>query len=111
MSDLLGSLLAAMKIRPLGAKVLVRPLPLDEVSAGGIILPERARDSSKEHARVGDVVGVGDGYRFLFTNQIALDVQVGDRVLYGNFVGDEIVIDGVKHQLIHEESILGVFET
>jgi chaperonin GroES len=99
-----------MNIRPIGARVLVKPLPADNVTSGGIYIPDAAQKKSLR----GEVVGVGKGTVVGSDETVTLwsgvDVEIGDKVIYGDFVGDEIEIDGVKHQLLHEEHILGVIE-
>lgn len=113
-----------MNIRPLGPKILVKPLPRESMSAGGIIIPDVARGREKDVARYGEVVGVGSGYRVRDDARaleqihhvqkdqraIPLDVKVGDQIIYGNWLGEEVDLDGVKHQLIHEEHVLAVID-
>jgi len=91
------------KIRPLGDRVLVEPVDEKEVTKGGIIIP----DSAKEKPMEGKVVALGkklddDG------KEIAFDVKVGDKVLLPKYGGTEIKIDNVTYQLVREDDLLGV---
>ena len=92
-----------MKIRPLGARVLVEPIEEKEQMKGGIIIP----DSAKEKPTEGKVVAIGikrddDG------KEIAFDVKVGDTVLMPKYGGTEIKIDDKEYQIVREEDLLGV---
>jgi len=96
----------AMKIRPLQDRVIVRRIEAkEERSAGGIIIP----DTAKEKPQEGKVVAVGPGRRD-DGKLVALDVKAGDRVLFGKYAGSEIKIDGEEHLILREEDILGVVE-
>ena len=96
----------AMKIRPLQDRVIVRRIEeKEERSAGGIIIP----DTAKEKPQEGKVVAVGPGRRD-DGKLIAPDVKAGDRVLFGKYSGSEIKIDGEEHLILREEDILGVVE-
>ncbi len=93
----------ASKIRPLGARVLVEPIEEKEVSKGGIIIP----DTAKEKPMEGKVIALGikrdeDG------KEMSFDVKVGDVVLLPKYGGTEIKIDGKEYQLVREEDLLGV---
>ncbi|MSR77692.1 MAG: co-chaperone GroES [Candidatus Omnitrophica bacterium] len=95
-----------MKIKPLGDRVLVEVLEAEEKTKGGIILP----DTAKEEKTEGKVISVGTG-KFLESGKIQpLEVKKGDRVLFGKYSGDEIVIDGSKHKILKESEILAVYE-
>ena len=95
-----------MAFRPLHDRIVVRRIEAEEKSAGGIIIP----DTAKEKPQEGEVVAVGEGkYREDGTRQ-TLDVQPGDRVLFGKYSGNEIKIDGVDHLILREDDILGVLE-
>lgn len=93
-----------MKIRPLGARVLVKPVDASgEQTKGGIIIP----DSAKEKPQEGDVIAIGkkrddDG------NEIEFDVKVGDRVLMPKYGGTEVKIDDEEYQIVREDDLLGV---
>jgi chaperonin GroES len=96
----------AMKIRPLQDRVIVRRVEeKEERSAGGIIIP----DTAKEKPQEGKVVAVGPGRRD-DGKLVAVDVKAGDRVLFGKYSGSEIKIDGEEHLILREEDILGVVE-
>ncbi len=95
-----------MKIRPLGDKILVKVLEAEEKTKGGIILP----DTAKEEKTEGKVISVGPG-KVLESGKIqALEVKKGDRVIFGKYAGDEIVIDGDKHKILKESEILAICE-
>ncbi len=96
----------SMKIRPLGDKVLVEVLEAEEKTKGGIILP----DTAKEEKTEGKIIAVGGG-KLLESGKIQpLEVKKGDRVIFGKYAGDEILIDGKKHKVLKESEILAVFE-
>src|SRR5207245_3546842 len=98
--------MAAMKVRPLQDRVIVRRIEeKEERSVGGIIIP----DTAKEKPQEGKVVAVGKGRRE-DGKLIAVDVKAGDRVLFGKYTGSEIKIDGEEHLILREEDILGVVE-
>lgn len=95
-----------MKVRPLSDKVLVVVLEAEEKTKGGIILP----DTAKEEKTEGKVIAVGSG-RVLESGKVQpLEVKKGDRVIFGKYAGDEILIDGRKHKVLKENDILAVFE-
>lgn len=94
------------KIRPLHDRVIVKRLPEEEVTKGGIIIP----DSAKEKPIQGEVVAVGTG-KLLEGGQVrALDVKVGDRVMFGKYSGSEIKVDGTENLILREDEILAVIE-
>jgi len=96
----------ATKIRPLHDRVIVKRLEEAEVrSAGGIIIP----DTAKEKPQEGKVVAVGSGKRE-DGKVIPLDVKTGDRILFGKYSGSEIKLDGEEHLILREEDILAVVE-
>ena len=82
----------ALKIKPLGSRVVVEPIEQEEVTPGGIVLPETA----KEKPQKGNVLSVGPGDRDEEGKRIPMDVKVGDTVLYAKYSGTEIKIDGKK---------------
>lgn len=95
-----------MKIRPLGDKVLVEVLEAEEKTKGGIILP----DTAKEEKTEGKVIAVGAG-KVLESGKVqSPEVKRGDRVIFGKYAGDEILIDGKKHKVLKESEILAVFD-
>ncbi len=93
-----------MKIRPLHDRVVVRPLESDEKSAGGIIIPDTAKEKPSE----GEIVATGAGARGDDGKIIALDVKKGDRILYGKWSGTEVTIDGEDLLIMKESDIMGV---
>ena len=95
-----------MKIRPLNDRVLVKRLEGAEKTAGGIIIP----DSAKEKPAEGEIVAVGPGKLNDSGERVAMDVAVGDRVLFSKYAGTEIKIDGVEHICMRENDILGIIE-
>jgi chaperonin GroES len=93
-----------MSFRPLHDRVLVRRIESDEKTAGGIIIP----DSAKEKPQEGTVVAVGSGNRDEAGKLIPLDVKAGDRILFGKWSGTEIKIDGEELLIMKESDILGI---
>ena len=93
-----------MKFRPLHDRVVVRRLDSDEKTAGGIIIP----DSAKEKPMEGKVVAVGPGARNEKGDLIALDVKSGDTVLFGKWSGTEVKIDGEDLLIMKESDIMGI---
>ena len=95
-----------MKVRPLADRVLVEVLEAEAKTKGGIILP----DTAKEEKTEGKVVAIGAG-KMLESGKIqAIEVKKGDRVLFGKYSGDDLMIDGVKHKIVRESEILAVYE-
>jgi chaperonin GroES len=95
-----------MKFRPLHDRVVVKRLDAEDKSAGGIIIP----DSAKEKPSQGEIVAVGPGGRDEAGKLVPLDVQVGNRVLFGKWSGTEVKIDGVDYLIMKESDIMGVLE-
>jgi chaperonin GroES len=94
-----------MKIQPLGDRVVVRPLEAEAKTKGGIILPENA----KEKPQQGEIVAVGKGKTLENGTLCALEVKVGDKVLYGKYSGNEITTkDGEELLIMKEEDILAI---
>ena len=97
----------ATKIRPLHDRLIVKRLEDQEQrSAGGIIIP----DTAKEKPQEGKVLAVGAGKRNEEGKRTPLDVKVGDRVLFGKYSGNDIKIDGEEHFILREEDVLAVLE-
>jgi chaperonin GroES len=96
-----------MKFRPLHDRVLIRPLDTEERTAGGIIIP----DTAKEKPQEGKVIAVGPGARTEDGTLIPPDVKKGDRVLFGKWSGTEVKIDGDDLLIMKEADLLGVIET
>jgi len=95
-----------MKIRPLGDRVLVVGIEEKEKTAGGIIIP----DTAKEKPQEGKVMAVGPGKWDEKGKRIPLAVKKNDRVLFGKYAGNEIKIDGVEYLIMREDDILGIIE-
>ena len=95
-----------MKIRPLQDRIIVKRIEGDEVSPGGIIIP----DSAKEKPQEGKVIAVGKGKIGEDGKVQPLDVKKGDKVLFSKYAGNEVNIDGDEHLIIREDDVLGVIE-
>ena len=95
-----------MNFRPLHDRVLVRRIEADEKTAGGIIIP----DTAKEKPMQGEVLAVGPGVRNEKGELVKLDVQVGDRILFGKWSGTEVKIDGDELLIMKESDIMGVLD-
>ncbi|MBU2495295.1 MAG: co-chaperone GroES [Candidatus Omnitrophica bacterium] len=95
-----------MKIKPLGDRVVVKPLEGVEKSKGGIVIP----DTAKEKPQEGKVVAVGKGRVTDDGKVIAAEVKVNDKVLYGKYSGTEITVDSEEYVVLHESDILGIVE-
>jgi len=93
-----------MAFRPLHDRVVVRRIEADTKTAGGIIIPDSAQEKPSE----GEVIAVGEGNRDDSGNRIALDVKVGDRVLFGKWSGTEVKINGEDLLIMKESDIMGV---
>jgi chaperonin GroES len=96
----------AVNLRPLGSRVVVEPLEAEEVTAGGIVLPETA----KEKPQRGKILSVGPGDRDEDGDRIAMDVTPGDVVLYAKYAGTEIKVDGKKLLILKESDLLAIVE-
>ena len=95
-----------MKIRPLHDRVIVKRVEAERTTASGIVLP----DSAGEKPDQGEVLAVGPGKRDDNGKQVALDVKVGDRVLFGKYSGQTVKVDGEELLVMREEDIMGVVE-
>ena len=95
-----------MKFRPLHDRVLVKRVESESKTAGGIIIP----DTAKEKPQEGEVIAVGPGARDENGKIQALDVKVGDRILFGKWSGTEVKIDGVEYLIMKESDIMGILE-
>ena len=94
-----------MKIRPLHDRVVVRRMEEETTSAGGIVIP----DSATEKPAQGEIIAVGNG-QITDTGVRALDVKVGDKVMFGKFAGTEIKVDGEELLVMREEDIVAVID-
>jgi chaperonin GroES len=95
-----------VKIQPLGDRVLVQPIEAKELKRSGIIIP----DSAKEKPQEGLVVAAGKGKTADDGKVIAMDVKVGDKILYGKYSGNEIKLDGEDYLIMHQDDILGILK-
>jgi|SRR5271157_1528337 chaperonin GroES len=95
-----------MNIRPLHDRVVVKRIEQQEQKQGSLYIP----DSAKEKPQEGEVVAVGKGKRSEDGKVHALDVQAGDRILFGKYSGSDIKMDGQEYLIMREDEILGVFE-
>jgi chaperonin GroES len=95
-----------MKFRPLHDRVVVTRIDAEDKTAGGIIIP----DTAKEKPSKGEVISVGPGRRDEAGKIIPIDLKVGDRVLFGKWSGTEVKIDGVEYLIMKESDIMGVIE-
>jgi chaperonin GroES len=96
-----------MKFRPLHDRVLVRRIEAEEKTAGGIIIP----DTAKEKPMEGEVIAVGPGARNEKGELFPLDVKAGDRILFGKWSGSEVRMDGKDLLIMKESDIMGIVET
>ncbi len=97
----------SISLKPLGSRVVVEPIEQEEVTAGGIVLPETA----KEKPQKGTVLSVGPGDRDEDGERIPMDVTPGETVLYAKYAGTEIKIDGKKLLILKESDLLAIVET
>jgi len=96
----------SMKIKPLGDRLLVKPLEEEEVTASGIVLPETA----KEKPQKGEVLAIGPGSRDDEGKHIAMEVSVKDTVLFAKYAGTEIKVEADKLLILRESDILAIIE-
>ncbi len=95
-----------MKFRPLHDRVVVRRIEAEEKTAGGIIIP----DTAKEKPQEGEVIAAGPGARNEQGQLVALEVKAGDRILFGKWSGTEVKIDGEELLIMKESDIMGIVE-
>jgi len=95
-----------LKLKPLGGRVIVEPIEQEEMTAGGIILPETAKEKPQE----GKILAAGPGDRDDEGKRIAMEVKVGDKVLYAKYSGTEVKVDGKKLLILRESDILAIVE-
>ena len=94
------------KVRPLDDNIVIKPAVAEEKSAGGILLP----DAAKEKPIKGKVVAVGPGRTLKNGKRLEPSVKIGDVVLYGKYAGNDIKIDGVEHKIVREAELLAKVE-
>ena len=95
-----------MKVRPLNDRILVKRLEEEEMTKGGIIIP----DSAKEKPAEGEVIAVGKGKMNDKGDRMKMDVKVGDRILFSKYGGTDVKLDGVDHLIMREDDILAIVE-
>lgn len=95
-----------LKLKPLGGRVIVEPIEQEETTAGGIILPETAKEKPQE----GMILAAGPGDRDEDGERIPMDVKVGDKVLFAKYSGTEVKMDSRKLLIMRENDILAVIE-
>lgn len=95
-----------MKLRPLYDGVIVKQLDAEEKTAGGIILP----DTAKEKPQMGKVIAIGPGKILENGKEKKMTVKKNDEVIYGKYIGNEVEIDGEKYVILRENDILGIIE-
>src|ERR1051326_770682 len=98
--------ISIMTIRPLYDRIVVKRIEEQESTRNGIIIP----DSAKEKPQQGEVMAVGKGKRLDDGSVVALDVKVGDRILFGKYSGNEIKLDGAEYIIMREDDVLGVLD-
>ena len=92
-----------MRIKPLGDRVVIKPLEAEEKTASGIVLPDKAKEKPQE----GEVMAVGNGRVLDNGTRVEMDVAAGDRVLFSKYAGTEIKIDGEEYLIMRQDDILG----
>ena len=95
-----------MNIRPLYDRVVVKRIEKQETTLNGIIIP----DSAKEKPQEGEVIAVGNGKRLEDGTLVALDVKVGDRILFGKYSGSDTKLDGTEYLIMREDDVLGILD-
>ena len=96
-----------MNLRPLYDRIVVKRIEEQETTRKGIIIP----DSAKEKPQEGEVLAVGHGKRLESGELVALDVKVGDRILFGKYSGSETKLDGVEYIIMREDDVLGILDS
>jgi len=94
------------KIKPLGEKIVVKRLEAKEKSAGGIVLP----DAAKEKPQEGRVVALGEGRVLEDGKRVPFSVKVGDRIIFASYAGSEIKLEGEEHLILQEDDVLAIVE-
>ena len=96
----------SINLKPLGSRVVVEPVEQEDVTAGGIFLP----DTAKEKPQEGTVIAVGNGKLNDQGQRQALEIKKGDKVLYSKYGGTEITVDSEKYLIMREDDVLGILE-
>lgn len=93
---------AKTKLQPLGDRIVVKPIEQEEMTKGGIVLP----DTAKEKPQEGEIIAVGPGKLTEDGNRLPLDVKVGDRVIFAKYAGTEVKLDDEKLLIMHESDVM-----
>lgn len=93
-------------LKPLGDRIIAKPVSAEETTAGGIVLP----DTAKEKPQEGEVVAVGPGALLDSGKRTPMDVNVGDRIIYGKYAGSEVKIGGEEYVILRLEDVLAIVE-
>lgn len=96
----------ATKVRPLHNRLIVARLDEESTTAGGIIIPDTAKEKPSE----GKILAAGPGKRDESGNLVAMEVKVGDKVLFSKYAGTEVILDGEEHLIVSEDDVLAVLE-
>jgi len=93
-------------LKPLGDRIVLKAVPAEEMTAGGIVLP----DSAQEKPQEGDVIAVGPGNQLPSGKKVPMDVEVEDRVIYGKYAGTEVKVGTEEYVILRQEDVLAVYE-
>ncbi|MGC8861350.1 MAG: co-chaperone GroES [Armatimonadota bacterium] len=93
-------------LKPLGDRIIVKAVSAEEMTSGGIVLP----DSAKEKPQEGDVIAVGPGSQLPSGKKMPMDVKVGDRVVYGKYAGTEVKVGTEEYVILRQEDVLAIIE-
>ncbi|MFA5031096.1 MAG: co-chaperone GroES [Patescibacteria group bacterium] len=91
-----------MKLKPLGDRIVVKPVTQEEVTKSGIVLPDTVEKEKKEQ---GEIVSIGEGEKIK-----KLNLKVGDTVIFGKYAGDEVEIDDTEYKVLKDEDVLAIIE-
>lgn len=94
-------------LKPLGDRIIAKAVASEEMTAGGIVLP----DSAKEKPQEGDVIAVGPGTQLDSGKKAPMDVKVGDRVIYGKYAGTEVKVGGDEYIILRQDDVLAILES
>ena len=93
-------------LKPLGDRLIVKAVPAEEMTAGGIVLP----DSAKEKPQEGDVIAIGPGAQLPSGKKVPMDVKIGDRVVYGKYAGTEVKVGAEEYVILRQDDVLAILE-
>jgi len=91
-----------MKLKPLGDRIVVKPVTQEEVTKSGIVLPDTVEKEKKEQ---GEIISIGEGEKIK-----KLNLKVGDTVIFGKYAGDEVEIDDIEYKVLKDEDVLAIIE-